>query len=204
MVKVKICGITNLPDAQASILAGCDALGFNFYKKSPRYISPEKARAIIKKLPKKIIKVGVFVNAQEKNIKDIARFCALDILQFHGKESAHLCAKFKNYKIIKTFRIKKRILAKAIQRYKTFAYLFDTFDKRSFGGSGKAFDWSLLRQLKGIGRPVFLAGGLSPENIKQALKQVKPDWVDVCSGVEERPGKKDWRKIRNFIKIAKG
>ena len=129
MVRVKICGITNLEDAIASVIAGCDALGFVFYKKSPRYITPEKAKKIIRLIPQDIRKVGVFVNAPGRNIKEIAKKCKLDLLQFHGDESPEFCNKFKPYKIIKAFRIKDKIDLENILSYKTFAYLFDAFNK---------------------------------------------------------------------------
>lgn len=202
-VKAKICGITNLEDALVSIDAGCDALGFVFYKKSPRYISPERARAITRKLPKNIIKVGVFVNSREKTIKHVAKACGLDILQFHGNESPEFCGRFKGYKIIRAFRIKDALSLKNILKYRPFAYLFDTFVKSKVGGTGKIFDWRLVRHLDGIKRPIFLSGGLTERNVKEAINCVKPDWVDVSSSVEAALGKKDHRKVRNFIKAAK-
>ncbi len=203
MIKVKICGITNLEDAQDAIKAGCDALGFVFYKKSPRYIAPARAREIIAGLPKKIVKVGVFVNAQEKTIKHIAKLCGLDILQFHGAESPQFCLKFKAYKIIKAFRIGERIDLAEILKYKTFAYLFDTFIKNKIGGTGKKFSWILLRHLSGFHQPIFLSGGLSVENVKEAISQVQPDWVDASSSVELKPGKKDSKKVKEFIEVVK-
>jgi phosphoribosylanthranilate isomerase len=124
LVKAKICGITNLKDALAAASAGCDALGFIFYKKSPRYMSAEKASLIIRQIDPKIIKIGVFVNAKEKDILHIARLCHLKVLQFHGDETPGFCRKFEGYKIIKTFRINKSVDLKKILRYKTFAYLF--------------------------------------------------------------------------------
>jgi phosphoribosylanthranilate isomerase len=204
MVKIKICGITNLEDALASIDADCDALGFVFYKKSPRYIAPKKAKEIIKALPKNIIKIGVFVNEKEKKIKYIARLCKLNILQFHGNESAEFCRRFRNYRIIKSFRIKDKIDLEKILKYKTFAYLFDTFVKSEAGGTGKSFDWKLLKEIiNNINRFVFLSGGLTSRNIKVAMRTVKPDWVDVSSSVEIKAGKKDHKKIENFIKAVK-
>ncbi|MBM3249332.1 MAG: phosphoribosylanthranilate isomerase [Candidatus Omnitrophica bacterium] len=203
MVKVKICGITNLEDAKASVKAGCDALGFNFYKKSPRYISPEKAHAIIRQLPLTTVKIGVFVNAKADQIRQIARFCNLNILQFHGNESPEFCRKFKKYKIIKTFHIKDKINLSEITRYKTFAYLFDTFSVFKKGGTGRKFNWDILSCLVGIKKPIFLAGGLNAGNVRKAIEVTRPDWVDVCSYVETSPGKKDHEKIRVFIKAAK-
>ncbi len=202
-MKVKICGITSLDDALYSIAAGCDALGFVFYKKSPRYIAPEKARKIIRRLPKSTLKIGVFANSREKRIKEIARFCNLDILQFHGNESAQFCRKFKNYKIIKAFRIKDRIDLEDMLEYKPFAYLFDTFVESKTGGSGKTFDWKLLRHISGIKEPIFLSGGLNEKNVNQAIRSGHPDWVDVSSGVESSPAKKDYPKVKKFIRAAK-
>lgn len=202
MVKIKICGITNLEDAQDSLRAGCDAIGFVFYRKSPRYIRPEAASRIIRELPENTIKIGVFVNAREKTIRRIAKLCKLDILQFHGSESWEFCKKFKTDKVIKAFRVKEAIDLKKILRYKTFAYLFDTFIPSKLGGTGKKFDWKLIRHIKNIKLPVFLSGGLTEKNVQQAIKYVRPAWVDVSTAVEIRPGKKDRKKIKNFIKAA--
>jgi len=204
MVKVKICGITNLEDAKVAAEAGADALGFVFYKKSPRYIKPEKAGAIIKQLPERLRKVGVFVNAQEKTIKDIAKWSRLDILQFHGDESPEFCHKFKGYKVIKAFRIKDKTDLAKILKYKTFAYLFDTFVKSKVGGTGKIFDWKIIKRIMDkINRPVFLSGGLTKDNVKEAIKTLRPAWVDVSSSVEIKPGKKDHKKVKEFIKEIK-
>jgi len=204
MVKVKICGITNLKDAQDAVKAGCDSLGFVFYQNSPRYIVPFEASFIIKSLPRYIIKVGVFVNAREKTIKKIARICRLDILQFHGRESPGFCDRFKDYRIIKSFRLKGRIDLNAVLKYNTFAYLFDTFLKSRIGGTGKNFNWGFLTgKLSGIKKPIFLAGGLNEKNIQSAIRVVKPDWVDASSCLEKVPGKKDPKRVEAFIKAAK-
>jgi len=203
MVRVKICGITNLEDAQVSLEAGCDALGFVFYKKSPRYIAVEVAKQIIKQLPKHAIKIGVFANTKEETIRHIAKVCHLDILQFHGNESPEFCRRFKGYKIIKAFRIKDKIDLPKILRYKTFAYLFDTFAKSRIGGTGRIFDWALLKYLKDIKQPIFLSGGLTERNVKKAIKTIHPDWIDVSSSVEIKPGKKDHKKVKKFIKTAR-
>jgi len=204
MVKVKICGITNLEDALAAADAGADALGFVFYKNSPRYITPIKAKNIIKSLPKKILKVGVFVDAQERTIKRIARLCRLDMLQFHGSESPEFCRRFSVYKVIKAFRVRDKIDCKDILKYETFAYLFDSFVQSKPGGSGKKFDWSLIKRIiDKMERPVFLSGGLSENNVREAIGFVKSDWVDVSSSVELRPGKKDIKKIKEFLRAVK-
>lgn len=202
-IKAKICGITNTEDALASIKAGCDALGFVFYKKSPRYIDPKKARDIIMGLPKNVIKVGVFVNSNEETVKRIAKTCGLDILQFHGDESPEFCSRFKDYKVIKAFRIKDGLDLESILRYHPFAFLFDTYTETQIGGSGKSFDWKLIRHVDGIKRPIFLSGGLTEKNVRQAIDCVRPDWVDVSSSVEIIPGKKNHKKVENFIRAAK-
>ena len=203
MVKVKVCGITNLEDAVRSIQAGCDALGFVFYKKSSRYITPEQACQIIKQLPPHIIKMGVFANARENNVKRIAKLCKLDVLQFHGNESPEFCSKFKNRRIIKAFRVKDKMELSDILKYKPFAYLFDTFVESKMGGTGKKFDWKLIRHICDIKQPIFLSGGLTESNVRKAIEYIKPDWVDVSSSVEASPGKKDHRKVRNFIRTVK-
>ena len=203
MVKIKICGITNLEDALNSVKANCNALGFVFCRKSPRYITPKKASQIVKHIPSHILKIGVFVDAEEKTIKRTAKLCNLDMLQFHGNESPEFCQKFKGYKIIKVFRVKDKIKLKNLVNYKTFAYLFDTFVKSKMGGTGKKFNWMLVRHLKGLRKPIFLSGGLNVKNIKEAIKQVRPDWVDVSSSVESALGKKNHKKVQEFVKAAK-
>lgn len=203
MVKVKICGITNPADAKASVDAGCDALGFMFYKKSRRYINPANAKTIIKDLPGNVVKIGVFVNDTEKNIKHIAKLCHLDMLQFHGNESPEFCGKFKNFRIIKVFRVKNEIDMEKILKYKAFAYLFDTFVKHKPGGTGKQFNWKLSRHLSGVKAPIFLSGGLDEKNVKKAIKVAHPDWVDASSGLETKPGIKDHMKIKKFVSAAR-
>ena len=202
MVKVKICGITNLEDALNAIDAGCDALGFVFYKKSPRYIEPKRAKEIIEKLPEKILKIGVFVNEKEKSIRSIANLCKLDMLQFHGNESPEFCQKFGGFRVIKAFRVKDKIDLSEILRYNTFAYLFDAFVKSKRGGTGKRFNWGLLRPLAGIRQQIFLSGGINANNAKRAIQVVWPDWIDVSSSVEIRPGKKDQTKVKEFIEAV--
>ncbi|MGA2774567.1 MAG: phosphoribosylanthranilate isomerase [Candidatus Omnitrophota bacterium] len=203
MVKVKICGITNLKDAFLCIDAGADALGFVFYKKSSRYIPPEKACLIILRLPEKVIKVGIFVNEKEKEIRRIAESCLLDMLQFHGNETPEFCQRFKDLKVIKAFRVRDCIDKKKIAKYNTFAYLFDTFAQDKAGGTGKTFNWQFIRRLGGLKKPVFLSGGLNARNVLGAIRCVTPSWVDASSSVEKAAGKKDRNKLKNFIKEAK-
>lgn len=203
MVKVKICGITNLEDALASFLLRADALGFVFYKKSPRYISAQKAANISAILPKKILRVGVFVDEKAERVKKIAKACRLDLLQFHGNESPAYCRKFKGYKVIKAFRVGKKIDLDEISQYKTYAYLFDTYSKSKPGGTGEKFNWKLLAQTAKMKRIVFVSGGLTGANVQKAVKLLKPGWVDASSSLEIRPGKKDHRKIKEFIDKCK-
>ena len=203
MVKVKICGITNLEDALVSFFAGADALGFVFYKKSPRYIRPQKAANISRILPKKIKRVGVFVDEKVKTVKKIAKLCGLDMLQFQGKEEPEYCKKFEGCKVIKAFRISKKEDLEQISKYKTFAYLFDSFSNTQAGGTGTKFNWKILAPAARIDSSVFISGGLAACNVKEAIKLLKPSWVDVSSSLEIKPGKKDHKKIKKFIQTAK-
>ncbi len=203
MVKVKICGITNLEDALASLFSGADAIGFVFYKKSPRYIEPLKARNISCILPKKILRVGVFVDEKVGRVKKIARLCNLDALQFHGNESAQYCKKFKGYKVVKAFGVKEKLDLPEILKYKTFGYLFDAFSKSKAGGTGRKFNWNLLKNIDKISGQVFLSGGLTGANVLSAINKLHPDWVDVSSGLESRPGRKNHSRIKKFIEAAK-
>lgn len=199
MVKVKICGITNLEDALFSYFAGADALGFVFYNKSPRYITPLKARKICLILPKKVLRVGVFVDASVARVRKIARACRLDLLQFHGHESAAYCQKFPGYRVVKAFRVRGKQDLAGVSEYKTFAYLFDSFSALRPGGTGNKFNWKILPRAAKIGRTVFVSGGLSAGNVRRAIQQLAPDWVDLSSSLESRPGKKDHRLILKFM-----
>ncbi|MEW6170221.1 MAG: phosphoribosylanthranilate isomerase [Candidatus Omnitrophota bacterium] len=203
MLKIKICGITNLKDALTAIKESADTLGFIFYKKSPRYINPQKAKKIIEKLPSRINKVGVFVNEKERLVKKIVRNCKLNILQFHGNESPSYCQRFRDYKVIKAFRIKNRNSLKDIPKYKVDYYLLDTYQKNKIGGTGETFDWELIKLVKKIKKPIILSGGLNPNNITKAIKKTKPNAIDLSSGVEKYPGKKDSGLLKKLFKKIK-
>ena len=203
MVRVKICGITNLEDALYSFFSGASGLGFVFYKKSPRYILPLKAAKISRILPEKIKRVGVFVDEKVSTVKKIAKLCGLNMLQFHGQESPQYCKKFKGYKVIKAFRVSNPEDLKEIVKYKTFAYLFDSFSRTKLGGTGNKFNWKILAQAARIKPVVFVSGGLTAANVKKAINLLKPDWVDVSSSLELKPGKKDHRKIQKFIQLVR-
>ena len=202
MTKVKICGITNLDDALAAVEFGADAIGFVFVPNTPRYIEPAKAAEIIARLPPFVTTVGLFVNDSQEHIKQIADQCKLSALQLHGQESPDFCLQF-NRKVIKAFRIKNKEILTALPKYTVSAYLLDTYVKGAMGGTGVTFDWSLALEAKKYGL-VILAGGLNPGNVAEAIQQVHPYGVDVSSGVEAEPGKKDHGKMKDFIAAAKG
>lgn len=190
MVKVKICGITDLQDALMAVELGVDTLGFIFAP-SPREIVPEKARGIIRALPPFVKAVGVFVDEKKATIRQIMQFCGLDLVQLHGDEPPDVCHEFMPH-TIKALRLKDDSSLLAIRHYKgrVRALLFDTYSKEGKGGTGKTFDWHLAARGKELGVPIILSGGLDPSNIRRAISAVSPYAVDVNSGVEERPGKK--------------
>lgn len=199
MTKIKVCGITNLKDALCAARCGAYFLGFIFYKKSKRFVTPAKVASIIKALPKKIIKVGVFVNEEPKIVKEIAKECGLDFLQFHGDETPAYLNAFRGYKTIKTLRVKDEISLDRIKKYPCSIFLFDTFKKGKYGGTGEVFDWSLLKSLKALKKAFIVSGGLSPENVGLLIRKIRPFGVDVSSGVEKSAGKKDLQLIKKFI-----
>ncbi|MDP2941366.1 MAG: phosphoribosylanthranilate isomerase [Candidatus Omnitrophota bacterium] len=203
MVKVKICGITNIDDALATVEAGADALGFVLYKESPRYISPTRAREIIAQLPRNILKVGVFVNAKEKEIRHADALCVFGLLQFHGDETPEFCAGFGEKKVIKAVRVQRKRDIRQALRYNTYGLLFDAYTRAKYGGSGEKFDWELVRDFPREGRVIFLSGGLNAENVGQAIAVVGPDWVDASSSLESSRGIKDTEKVKAFIAAAK-
>jgi len=201
MVKVKICGITNLEDAKAAVSFGADAIGFIFYKKSPRYISPAKAKKIIAQLPPYIIPVGVFVNEKAPHLKRIIKACGLQAVQLHGDESPAFCRQFKKCMVIKAVRVKSAEDIKECKRYPVDAVLLDTYVPGTYGGTGKVFDWkSIARKKPRI--PVIVSGGLNARNVARAIRTVKPYAVDVSSGVEYMPGKKSEKRLKQFFKNA--
>ena len=202
MTKVKICGITNLEDALLSAKFGADALGFNFYKKSPRYIAPEKAREIIEQLPEEILKVGVFVNESLDKIAEIAETAKLDALQLHGEETPEFARELKqktNLEIIKAFRVSPDFAPEDVLKYETDAILLDAYSPKEHGGTGETFDWEIAKKVQEIFPKMYLAGGLSSDNIVNALQQLNPYAVDTCSCLEKEKGKKDRINLINFV-----
>jgi len=196
--RVKICGITNLADAQAAVAAGADALGFNFYDGSPRHITLKTAADISKQLPPFVMRAGVFVNADEDLVTRAIAECNLSLLQFHGEEPPEFSTQF-GLMSMKAFRIRDAESLKELPKYSTDAYLLDAYSPEARGGTGEKFNWDLAAEAQRFGKPVFLAGGLTPENVADAVRRVRPFGVDVASGVEILPGKKDHAKIRAFI-----
>jgi phosphoribosylanthranilate isomerase len=201
-VKVKICGITNLADGMAAAEAGADALGFVFYDQSLRGISIEAAAGLICQLPPFVMKVGVFVNAPEDVVVRAIRECGLNLLQFHGDESPEYCLQF-GLMSMKAFRIRDAESLQALEMYRTDAWLLDAWTPDKPGGTGETFNWDLALAARGWGRPVFLAGGLTPGNVAEAVRRTQPYGVDVSSGVEAAPGRKDYAKVIAFIRAAK-
>jgi phosphoribosylanthranilate isomerase len=208
MTKVKICGITNLDDARHAMDCGADELGFNFYSGSPRYVSPDDARSIIDELPITSDNVGVFVNEPIEKVIEIASFVGLDGIQLHGDESGAYVEEILERTmlfVIKAFRVSPTFSVIDALDWNTHYYLFDTYSASMHGGTGQTFDWG------GFGADIshwvphlaYLAGGLTSENVGEAIEIVKPYAVDVASGVESAPGKKDAKKVAAFIKAAK-
>ena len=199
-VKVKVCGMTNLKDAMVAVEEGADAVGFIFYKKSPRSVTMKTVREIILELPPFVDTVGVFVDETAEQINKIADSCNLDMIQLHGDESPTFCKRIRR-RVIKAFRVKDMQSVKKLSSFQVSGFLLDTFSKDLHGGTGKVFDWNLALPAKKFG-PVIMAGGLTPNNVQQAIRQVRPYGVDVCSGVESAPGIKDHKKIKAFLKNA--
>jgi phosphoribosylanthranilate isomerase len=197
IVKIKICGITNYPDAAAAVDVGADILGFNFYPESPRYITPEKAEQIINRLPAFVDVAGVFVNAPPGQIKETINRCQLNWVQLHGDEDPQFCRSLLNLdvKTIKAIRIKKQKDIQQTENYFTDAVLLDAFDLKKYGGTGVSFDWNIIGN---ITKRVFLAGGINPDNAAKAI-ELGVYGIDICSGIESKPGKKDHKKMKKLF-----
>lgn len=197
MTRIKICGTTNLVDALIAVEAGADALGFIFVPNTPRYLHPDEAAKIIEDLPPFITTVGLFVNAERSEINKVANDCSLDAIQLHGEETPELCLSLKR-KVVKAFRVKDESNLSRLGDFRVSAYLLDAYVRGAMGGTGRVFDWNLAVKARQYGR-IILAGGLNPDNIASAIFQVRPYGVDVSSGVEKSPGRKDPAKIKAFI-----
>jgi len=202
MTLVKICGITNLEDALCAVDAGAGALGFNFYRKSPRYIEPELAREIIANLPNRVLTVGVFVNEDQGHVNSIAKEAGVSALQLHGDESPRYCADLSDWYLIKVFSVTDDFNINNVLDYRVKAVMVDARHTTLRGGTGLLANWSLAKRIRELAVPLFLAGGLSPDNVREAIAVVKPYAVDACSALEERPGKKNLRRLREFLKAV--
>jgi len=202
MAEIKICGITSLEDASVAAEAGADAVGFIFYPGSPRFVTPRKARGIIGRLGPGVVKVGVFVNQDPSEVKGITSYCGLDMIQLHGDESPEYCSVFPSELLIKALSGCDEEDPEPWVRYAVRAFLLDARDPSLYGGTGKRADWALAARL-GRSRPLILSGGLNCANIREAMEIVSPAAVDINSGVEVAPGKKDHAKVREIIRLVR-
>ena len=215
MIRIKICGITNKEDALMAAEAGADALGFILYPKSPRFVEPDRVAEIISALPPFVTPVGVFVDEEDQEIRRILRRCGLRILQFHGNESPAFCRSFRE-KAIKAFRVGEtrnengNTLRERMQNYTVDACLLDTYTRDLPGGTGNTFDWGIAAEVRAAlqnspscSKRIILSGGLTPDNVAEAIRKVGPYAVDVSSGVESAPGKKDAEKVKAFIRAVR-
>jgi phosphoribosylanthranilate isomerase len=203
MIRVKICGIRRTEEALAAAGAGASLLGFNFWKGTPRYVSPHEVARIVAVLPKGLETVGVFVNETPERVLEIAGESGVSMLQFHGTESPEYWERFASFQRIKAFKVGAGFEADDLNRYSSAAaFLLDGSAEGLYGGTGKTFDWSLAEKAKEFGR-IIVAGGLNAGNVAEAVRRVRPWGVDVASGVESEPGKKDLRLIREFIQAVR-
>ena len=205
MTFIKICGITNVDDALAAVAAGADALGFNFYSLSPRYVTPQEARGIIAKLPTSVLTVGVFVNEDRPmSVLNIANEAGVTALQLHGDESPEYCGQLaRDRYVIKTLAVANDFDLQTVAAYDVEAIMLDTKHIALRGGTGQVFDWSIAREVNKVVPKLFLAGGLSPDNIEEAIETVRPYAVDACSALEDKPGRKNHDRMRDFMETAR-
>lgn len=201
-VRVKICGITNAKDAEIAVEAGADALGFIFVGGTPRYIDPDAARDIVNDLPPLVSPVGVFADHPVAEVERVIARCGFRTVQLQGSEAPEYCRHLA-VSVIKTFRVRPGGPAPPFEAYRVHAFLLDTFVEGKLGGTGQTFPLEIASSAKAFGR-VIIAGGLTPENVAQVIREVHPYAVDVSSGVESKPGRKDPQKVRDFIACVRG
>lgn len=201
-MEIKICGITNLFDAICAYECGADAIGFIFYPKSQRYVTPDTVRSIINKMPPEVAKIGVFVNENEKIIHEIHTFCKLDIIQLHGDESFEYCERFPSDILIKAVSLQSEADIEKLPNYNVKAILVDARDKDLYGGTGKKSNWRLAAKVKKT-QALILSGGLNIDNVIKAIEFVSPQAVDINSGIEISPGVKNHSKIRQIISLIR-
>ena len=203
MTRVKICGITDSDDARNAALLGADAIGLNFYEKSPRYIDAGRASRIIESLPALVSVVGVFVNHPDpQGLEDLALSLGLDAVQLHGSETPDYCSMIQKVKVIKAFRVDANFKVESLRNYSNTMFLLDSGGGAQFGGTGKVFDWDQAYGANAFGW-IVLAGGLNADNVGEAVSRLHPFGVDVSSGVESTPGKKDYEKMRRFVETVR-
>jgi phosphoribosylanthranilate isomerase len=200
--RIKICGITSIADGLAAAEAGADMIGLMFYEGSPRHITLPQAVEISSALPPFVMRVGVFVNPEPDFVVRAIGECNLSLLQFHGDEDSQFCTQF-SLMSLKAIRVRDAESLQKLENFHTDAFLLDAYSKSGLGGTGEKFNWDLAMEAQKFGKPIFLAGGLTPENVADAVKQVRPFAVDVSSGVEFAPGKKDAAKVRAFIQAVR-
>jgi phosphoribosylanthranilate isomerase len=201
VTQIKICGITTEKDAAFVAGCGADAIGFIFHQKSPRYVAPEAVKQIIKKLPTEITTVGVFVDLNPLQVKDVVAFCGLDMVQLHGAESPAYCSQFSPSQVIKACAPQTEDDLEQLRGYPVRAMLVDAYDPVRHGGTGDSANWALATKVKEH-HPLILAGGLSIANIQEAIERCSPHAVDINSGVEHSPGRKDHQKIKEIIDLV--
>lgn len=205
MTKVKICGITNLEDALAAVAAGAELLGFNFYRRSPRYVEPAAARAIVERLPAGVLSVGVFVNEEGPGaVCRLAALAGVGAVQLHGAETPEFCAALGGLETIKALRVGEGFEVESVGSFPVGAVLLDAYVPGEWGGTGRTFDWAQAKRARGLAARLILAGGLTPENVAAAVRAVGPFAVDACSGVEVAPGRKSPALMRRFVEAARG
>jgi phosphoribosylanthranilate isomerase len=202
-IKVKICGITRPEDVDASVQAGADLLGLVFYEKSPRALTLDAAARVAHLIPPYVLRVGLFVNPEPRQVAEAIARCGLQMLQFHGDETPEFCRQF-GMMTMKAFRVEGPETLDRLPDYPTDAWLLDAHVAGQYGGTGQTFDWSIAAKAAQMGKPVFLAGGLTPDNVAEAVAAVQPYAVDVSGGVEASPGCKDSAKIQAFVSAARG
>lgn len=203
-MRIKICGVTSVEDGLAAVDAGADALGLMFYTGSPRCVTVRQAAAIGARLPASVLRVGVFVDPEEGFVRQAMEECGLDVLQFHGSETPEFCQRFGGaVHVWKAFRMESRATLKMLPVYQSNAWLLDSHVPGQWGGSGARFDWDLAAEAGRFGRPIVLAGGLTPDNVSEAIERVRPWGVDTSSGVERAPGRKDPERIKAFVEAVR-
>jgi phosphoribosylanthranilate isomerase len=202
MVRVKICGITSVADAQAAVTAGADALGFMFYRPSSRFVSSGQAAEIIRSLPPFVVRVGVFVDATEREVGETIEQTGINALQFHGSEGPEYIRRFRA-PVVKAFRLRDRASLERFTEYEGIPWLVDSFVPGQLGGTGAVCDWQLAAEAARRASCLILAGGLTPSNVARAVEQVRPYGVDVSSGVEAAPGIKDPARMKAFVQAAR-